>query len=106
MLPKWAQVGRDDEMRSEDLSALSEAAGAESVGYTGKGSEPVESGEVRLVVENADVDSAGRRGRLEPGSAPGADQADLGVWSEAAQGELFDRFGEWSCRGDGGWKRR
>jgi len=106
MLPEWAQVGRDDAVRSEDLSALSKAAGAESVGYQGKGSEPVEPGEVRLVMENADVDSTGRRRRLESRSAPGTDQADLGVWEKAAQGELFDRFGEWSSGGDGGWKRR
>jgi len=106
MLPKWAQVGCDDEMRPKDLSALSEASGPQGVGHSGQGLESIEPREVGLVLENVDVDSAGRWGWLESRSAPGADQADLGVWSKAAQGELFDRFGEWSSRGDGGWERR
>jgi len=106
MLPKWAQVGCDDEMRPEDLSALPEAAGTQGVGHSGEGFESPESGEVRLVLENADADSTGGGRRVESRSTPGTDQADLGVWEKAAQGELFDRFGEWSSGGDGGWKRR
>jgi len=106
MLPERPPLGGDDEMRFEDLSALPEKAGAEGLGYPSERPEPDVIREIWVELENVDADSPSGGGRVAEGSTQRADKKDLGVCAEAAQGELFDRFGVWSSRGDGGWKRR